>query len=312
MPPNVHLLDVNGPAHIFYEAKEFGANVDLHFVSMNAKSEIKSSAGLFFSKLTHFDSFELSENDFIIVPGLDFELLSDKIFIKNSKPFFDWLHFQYTNGINICSICTGIFLLAESGILNGQECTTHWRYTSQLFNKFPKIKLQKNRLFVVKDNLYTSAGVSSGIDLALYILENLFGSKLSADIAKEAVIYFRRSESDPQLNIFLQYRNHLDSRIHSAQDYILKHISSAFTIHDIAENVNMSMRNLTRLFKKTTGVTIGTYLEKLKVDRALHLLSEKNKVETVAKLCGYKNSNQLRTLLKKYKNVPPTDITFLN
>ena len=307
MPPNVHLLDVNGPAHIFYEARELGANVDLHFVSMSGASEIKSSAGLFFSRLTHFDSFKLTKNDFVIVPGLEFGLLSDTNFIKKSKPFFDWLHFQYANGVNICSICTGTFLLAESGILNGQECTTHWRYTSQLIRKFPKIYLQKNRLFVAKDNLFTSAGVSSGIDLALYIIESLFGSRLASDIAKEAVIYFRRSESDPQLNIFLQYRNHLDSRIHNAQDYMIKHISTAFTIQDIAEKVHMSVRNLTRLFKKTTGVTIGTYLEKLKVDRALHLLSENNKVETVANLCGYKNSNQLRSLLKKYKNIMPID-----
>lgn len=311
MPPKVHLLDVNGPAHIFYEAKEYGADVELHFVSMSDTSEIESSAGLFFSKLTHFNSFELSKNDFIFVPGLEYELLSDNTFIKESKPFFDWLLFQYTNGVNICSICTGTFLLAESGILNGQECTTHWRYISRLINKFPNIDLRKNRLFVANNNLYTSAGVSSGIDLALYILENLFGSKFASDIAKEAVIYFRRSESDPQLSIFLQYRNHLDSRIHNAQDYIVKHLSIVFTIHDISETVNMSERNLTRLFKKTTGITIGAYLEKLKVDRAIHLLSEKNKVETVANLCGFKSSNQLRTLLKKHKGVLPTDISSL-
>jgi len=311
VPPKVHLLDVNGPAHIFYEAREYGADVDLHFVSMSDTSEIESSAGLFFSKLTHFNSFELSKNDFVFVPGIEYELLSDKAFIKESKPFFDWLHFQYTEGVNICSVCTGTFLLAESGILNDQECTTHWRYMSRLINKFPGIELRKNRLFVVNKNLYTSAGVSSGIDLALYILENQFGSKFASDIAKEVVIYFRRSESDPQLSIFLQYRNHLDSRIHNAQDYIVKHMSIAFTIYDISETVNMSERNLTRLFKKTIGITIGAYLEKLKVDRAIHLLSEKNKVETVAKLCGFKSSNQLRTLLKKHKGVLPTDISSL-
>ncbi|MBL4594066.1 MAG: DJ-1/PfpI family protein, partial [Flavobacteriales bacterium] len=203
VPPTVHLMDVNGPAHIFYEAREFGADVELHFVSMNEASEIESSAGLFFSKLKHFNSLELSENDFVFVPGLEYELLSDKVFIKENKPFFDWLHFQYKNGVNICSICTGTFLLAESGILNGQECTTHWKYISHLTNKFPNINLRKNRLFVANNNLYTSAGVSSGIDLALYILENLFGSKFASDIAKEVVIYLRRSESDPQLSIFL-------------------------------------------------------------------------------------------------------------
>jgi transcriptional regulator GlxA family with amidase domain len=307
----VHLLDINGPAHIFYEAREYGADVELHFVSMTDTLEIKSSAGLFFSKLTHFNTLELSINDFIFVPGLEYKLLSDKVFIQENKRFFDWLHFQYTKKVNICSVCTGTFLLAESGILNNQECTTHWRYTSHLIDKFPTIKLQKNRLFVANDNLYTSAGVSSGIDLSLYILESLFGSKFAADIAKEVVIYFRRSESDPQLSIFLQYRNHLDSRIHDAQDYIAKHVSKAFTLYDLSETVNMSQRNLTRLFKKTTGITIGAYLEKLKVDRAIHLLSEKNKVETVAQLCGFKSSDQLRILLKKHKGVLPTDISSL-
>jgi len=280
-------------------------------VSINDTLEIKSSAGLFFSKLAHFNSLELSNNDFVFVPGLDYKLLSDNTFIKESKPFFDWLHFQYTNGVNICSICTGTFLLAESGILNGQECTTHWKYISHFKNKFPNIDILKNRLFVVNKNLYTSAGVSSGIDLALYILENQFGSKFATNIAKEVVIYFRRSESDPQLSIFLQYRNHLDSRIHNAQDFIVKHLSVTFTINDISEIVNMSKRNLTRLFKKTTGITIGAYLEKLKVDRAIHLLSEKHKVETVAQLCGFKSSNQLRTLLKKHKGILPTDISSL-
>ncbi len=280
-------------------------------MSINDTLEIKSSAGLFFSKLAHFNSLELSNNDFVFVPGLDYKLLSDNTFIKESKPFFDWLHFQYTNGVNICSICTGTFLLAESGILNGQECTTHWKYISHFKNKFPNIDILKNRLFVVNKNLYTSAGVSSGIDLALYILENQFGSKFATNIAKEVVIYFRRSESDPQLSIFLQYRNHLDSRIHNAQDFIVKHLSVTFTINDISEIVNMSKRNLTRLFKKTTGITIGAYLEKLKVDRAIHLLSEKHKVETVAQLCGFKSSNQLRTLLKKHKGILPTDISSL-
>ena len=307
----MHLLDINGPAHIFYEAREYGADVKLHFVAMNGALEVESSAGLFFSKLTHFNNFELSENDFVFVPGLEYKQISDPAFIQENKPFFDWLHLQYTRNANICSVCTGTFLLAEAGILNDQECTTHWRYIARFTDKFPAIAVRKNRLFVANTNVYTSAGVSSGIDLALYLLEDLFGSKFASDIAKEVVIYFRRSESDPQLSIFLQYRNHLDSRIHDAQDFMAKHISKAFTIHDISEAVHMSTRNLTRLFKKTTGITIGAYLEKLKVDRAIHLLSEKNKVETVAQLCGFKSSNQLRTLLKKHKGVLPTDISSL-
>lgn len=281
----------------------------MHFISLYKDSEIESSAGLYFSKLIPFYQFELSKDDFVFVPGMDYKLLSDTLFLKECFPFFNWLNKQSKNGATICSVCTGAFLLAETGVLNGKSCTTHWNYFSQFTERFPKVELRKNRIFVHEGSLLSSAGVCSGIDLALYIIEYQFGSKFAADIAKEVVIYFRRSESDPQLSIFLQYKNHLDTRIHDAQDYILNHISKNINIIDIADKVNMSPRNLTRLFKKTIGITIGNYIEKLRVERAVDLLSEKNKVEFVANQCGLKSSNHLRTLLKKHKNILPTELS---
>ncbi|WP_370444341.1 GlxA family transcriptional regulator [Aquimarina sp. AU58] len=311
IPPKVHLLDINGPAHIFYEAKEYGAGIDLHFVTINNEEEIESSAGLYFAKLSNFEKFELTEGDFIFIPGIEFQLLSDSEFIQKSKAFLDWLNIQYSNGVNICSVCTGSFLLAESGLLDGHKCTTHWKYFKEFTNKFHKVDLVNNRLFVVDNRLYSSAGVSSGIDLSLFILEQLYGPKFATDIAKEVVIYFRRSESDPQLSIFLQYRNHLDTRIHDAQDYMTKHLHTSFTLENMADYVHMSSRNLTRLFKKTTGITIGAYLEKLRVDKAMHLLADGNKVSYVANQCGLKSTNQLRALLKKHKDVLPVNFTYI-
>lgn len=260
---------------------------------------------MYFAKLSNFEKFELTEGDFIFIPGIEFQLLSDSDFIRKRKTFFDWLHIQYQNGANICSVCTGTFLLAESGLLDGHKCTTHWKYFSEFTDKFSKVDLINNRLFVVDNGLYSSAGVSSGIDLSLFIIEQQYGSRLATDIAKEVVIYFRRSESDPQLSVFLQYRNHLDTRIHDAQDYMTKYLHTSFTIEDMAEYTHMSSRNLTRLFKKTTGITIGAYLEKLRIDKAIHLLADGNKVSYVANLCGLKSSNQLRTLLKKHKDILP-------
>ncbi|MTI29666.1 GlxA family transcriptional regulator [Xanthovirga aplysinae] len=308
IPSQVHLLDVNGPAHIFYEAKEFGAAINLHFVSMDENKEVHSSAGLIFSKLIPFHQFELDKNDFVFVPGLDYRLISDEKFIEEQQGFSKWLKKQYANGANICSVCTGAFLLAEAEILNGKNCTTHWKYLSKLSQKYPEVVIKKNRLFVVQDNLYSSAGVSSGIDLALYIIEEQFGTKMSTEVAREVVIYLRRTESDPQLSIFLQYRNHLNSRIHQAQDYLTKHLSNPININQLAEQVNMSERNLSRLFKKTTGITIGTYHEKLRIDKALHLFSEGHKVEFVTHQCGLKSSNQLRALLKKHQGLLPSNI----
>ncbi len=309
VPPQVHLLDINGPAHVFYEAQEYGVELKLHFVSLDQSTEIKSSAGLCFSKLSPFDQFDLKEGDFIFVPGFDYELLSDQRFLKKKQPFLNWLKKQYDQGVSICSVCTGAFLLAETGILNDKTCTTHWKYFLKFRKRFQKIKLEENRLFTIHDRLYTSAGVASGIDLALFLLEQHYGARLAADIAKEVVIYFRRSELDPQLNIYLQYRNHLDNRIHNIQDYLLENLDRPFTLIDVAESVNMSSRNLTRSFKKATGITIGYYLEQLKVEKAIQLLSEGNKVDTVAKACGFKSTNQVRNLLKKHKGILPSEIS---
>ncbi|MEO0731955.1 MAG: helix-turn-helix domain-containing protein, partial [Bacteroidota bacterium] len=206
---------------------------------------------------------------------------------------------QNKKGVSICAICTGTFLLAEAGILAGRSCTTHWKRIKSFKNRFPTIDVKENRLFVADGNVYTSAGISAGIDLALYLLEKKFGSKLALDVAKEAVIYFRRGGADPQLSIFLQYRNHLDERVHRAQTYIAEHLAEPFRQTDIARHVNMSLRNLTRAFKASTGITILAYTKKLRVEKAQQLLAEKNKMEMVATACGLKSVSQLRRMLRE-------------
>ncbi|MCG8332292.1 MAG: DJ-1/PfpI family protein [Chitinophagales bacterium] len=301
VPAEVHLLDLSGPAHIFYEAREYGADIELHFISINKENKSISSAGLKFMGLLPFNQYQLTSKDFIFIPGMYFSTLLDKEFIADCQPFFKWLNVQNEKKVNICSICNSTFVLAESGVLNNKSCTTHWKRIAEFKEKYPGIDIKDNRLFVVDDNIYTSAGITSGIDLALYILEKKFSTSLAIDVAKEAVVYFRRSESDPQLSIYLQYRNHLNERIHKVQAFIIENIANPFTQLDIAESVHMSVRNLTRLFKKTTGITIHQYTEKLRLERALNLLAEKNKIEMVASECGFKSASQLQAMLRRYK-----------
>ncbi|MEM8937962.1 MAG: DJ-1/PfpI family protein [Bacteroidota bacterium] len=302
VPPKVHLLDINGPAHIFYEAKEYGASIDLHFISPINEDRAISSAGLKFSDLKPFDDFQPTKKDLILVPGLYFSIFSDNTFLQKCDLFFSWLRECDSKEVNICSVCTGSFLLAEAGILDHRSCTTHWKRVGAFRKRYPKIDLKESRLLVADNNIYTSAGISSGIDLSLFILETKFNPKLAADVAKEAVIYFRRGEFDPQLSVFLRYRNHLEERIHAAQEFIVQNLDKQFTQLHIAENVNMSPRNLSRLFKKTTGITIHTYTEELRVEKAKNLLKENNKLEMVARESGFKSISQLLVVLKKHKN----------
>lgn len=308
IPPEVHLLDVNGPAHLFYEAKELGADIELYFISLNNSSEIKSSAGLHFNKLLEYDVIELDESDIIFIPGLEYHVIDDDIFLNSIQPFLNWVSIQYHKGVHICSVCTGSFILAETGLLNGKIATTHWKYFEKFSKKYPNVILQKDRLFISSENIHTSAGVSSGIDLSLFLIEKFFGTKLALEIAKEVVIYFRRSSSDPQLSIFLQYRNHLDQRIHNVQDYLINNMVNTPIADELADHVHMSKRNLTRQFKKTVGITIGEYLEKLRLESIISLLSEGNKLDFVAEKVGLKSANQVRFILKKYQGILPTEI----
>ena len=128
---------MTGPAHIFYEAKEYGADIDLHFVSISDDPKIESTSGLNFSELLPFHRFQLSAKDFIFVPGMEYRLFSDPHFMESAQAFFKWLHQQYKNGVTVCSVCTGAFLLAEAGILDGKSGTTHWKYFPEFAKKYP-------------------------------------------------------------------------------------------------------------------------------------------------------------------------------
>ncbi len=297
--PQVHLLDLSGPAHIFYEAAEHKQEISLHYICLDNNIELRTSSGLNFSKLDPFYTLKLKKGDLLFIPGLESDLLLDPTFNKKLVPFFQWLKEQYSKGVLLCSVCTGAFLIAQSGLLKGKTCTTHWKYLDQFRKKYPEVQLLGNRFFVECDGIYSSAGVSSGIDLALFILEKTYGSYFAAQIAREVVIYHRRGEADPQLNIFLNYRNHQENRIHEVQNWLTQNLKVASNIENIAENVNMSGRNLTRLFKKTTGITIGQYIEKLRFETATKLLEEGATMDHVAMECGLKSTNQLRSILKK-------------
>lgn len=306
--PKVQLLDVTGPAHLFYEAVSYGAEIEIHYISIAGLSEVTSSAGMTLGSLESYNDFELTQGDILFVPGVESEMFLKEDFGLKYPDFITWLQNQENSGAKICSVCTGAYILGIAGLLDGRECTTHWKYFSDFKKRFPRAKLLSDRLLIQDGMLYTSAGVSSGIDLSLYILEELYGPVFAAQVAKEVVIYLRRTDNDPQLSVFLQHRNHIEMRIHKIQDLLAQNLSHKQNIQDLAQAVLMSPRNLTRLFKKTTGITIGDYIDKLRVELAVKLLSEDSKVQSVAEACGLKSSNQLRALLKKHLSILPSQL----
>ena len=192
-----------------------------------------------------------------------------------------------------------LFFLGEAGLLDNKECTTHWRRTDLLQKRYPMAKVVTDVLFLKSDNIYTSGGISSGIDLALSILEDWTSPFLVNKVARGLVVYQRRSSSHNQQSIYLDYRNHINPKIHLVQDYLTEHISNEFSIEKLSELALMSSRNLTRVFKNITGITILEYLTKLRLEKAKILKNNPdNTIEYIASECGFKSPRQLQRILK--------------
>lgn len=296
VPPSVELLDLAGPVQVFTEAKFYGYDVSLEFYSYH--KDIICSSNLPFGEIANYNEAELNEGDFIFLPGTDHEYLNSFNF-KTEREFFKWLHECANRNISICSICTGAFILGQAGLLDGIECTTHWRRIPELKQRFPKAIVMEDVLFVKSKNIYTSAGISAGIDLALSILEDLKGPLFTHKVARGLVVYHRRSHNHKQESIYLDYRNHINPQVHEVQDYLIDHLSGENSIEMLADLVAMSPRNLSRVFKEKTGTTILEYLTQLRIENARTLLNNPNyTLEYIAAQCGFKTARQLQRILK--------------
>ena len=293
-PPGVTGLDLIGPLQAF---KMAGDNFGRHYrIEVCALTETVPVAGnLHFSNLLPYEQVKFRPEDTLVISGCDVAVSPD--FLRSQQPLCAWIRRAWLAGVTVCSVCTGAFLLAEAGILDGSECATHWSDVDLLQRLYPKVKVRKGVLFVQAGNVFTSAGVASGIDLAIHLIGLRHGQKLAFDVSRSLVIYLRRSGEFEQESIYLQYRDHLDDLVHRAQSILIENLQEPPSLGRLAERVGASPRNLSRRFRVSLDLSIGEYLRELRLERARTLLREDgSKVEDVAKACGFNGSRQLRNL----------------
>lgn len=304
---DTHLMDLAGPAQVFYEAQQLGnAEFEIRFASLSRK--VSTAQGLQLSDLVRPEELPLSTRDFIVVPGTDFASFMEGELEEDIAEIRPWLTRQLESGVQVASICSGALILAEAGLLDGRRCTSHWKCVEYLREHHPLVHTVSDRLFVHDGNIYTSAGMTSGIDMSLAILEKLYGPVLTARVAREMVVFMRRDEGSTQESIYLEYRTHFNPAIHRVQDYLLSHTSENPTLETLSDLAHMSPRNLTRLFKEVTGHTITDFKHMVKTEVAAGLLNNPEfSMEQVAQRCGYENSRQLRRIWKRYRDTTPSE-----
>jgi len=293
--PDVQLLDLAGPVQVFDTASRLGASYKLLFCA--AKNEIKSAQKLYISHLTSLP--EASDDDLILVPGCRGILDSFHELLDNSSK--RWLKKSYKAGVQIASICTGAAVLGEAGLLDGRRCTTHWAFTSRLQKHYPTSRVLEGVLYVHDGRIISSAGVSSGIDMALWLLEQDFGPRLMSRVARQLVVYLRRNGQEKQRSVFFLYRSHLDSLVHLIQDWLIEHSTEKVSLSELSKVAQVSERSLTRSFKSAIGITPHQYQKHLRLDIARQLITKTDlTIEAVAYKSGFGDSRNLRRAWKDY------------
>lgn len=251
----------------------------------------------------HCSIEEVQQSDLIIISSATY---IDKILEMNPE-LVPWIRRQYKQGAHVASICTGVFLLAETGLLDGKTATLHWGFVDIFRKRYPTVDLQQDRMFIDHGRLYCSAGVSAGMDLSLYLVEKFCGLQAAVESAKTMVLDLGREKQTPY-DSFSAPRAHGDSLVIKAQAFLERHPTQAFDYDRLAEKLRVSRRSLERRFKRRTGFTPLGYLQRLRVERAKRMLEEGTRTfNEITYQVGYEDISFFRKLFVRLTGLRPRE-----
>jgi transcriptional regulator GlxA family with amidase domain len=251
----------------------------------------------------HCSIKEIEHTDLIIIASATY---IDKILERNPElPV--WIRHHYNRGAHVASICTGVFLLAETGLLDGKPATLHWGFAEQFKARYPKVALRHDRMFIDQDRLYCSAGVSAGMDLSLYLVEKFCGRQAALESAKTMVLAMDRQTQTPY-EYFHVTRDHGDLLITKAQDWLEKNATRKVDYNRLAQTFRMSRRSLERRFKRATGMTPLSYLQKLRVEKAKQMLEDgTHNFDEITYAVGYEDISFFRKIFVRLTGLRPKE-----
>ena len=287
LAPGVHLLDLAGPAQVFHNDL---LDYRLHWVAEEV--EVASAQGLPVRASTVWPT--LSADDLVVVPGWRSPTLSSTFALGRAT--LDRIAAHHAAGGMVVSVCAGADALGRAGLLDGRRCTTHHDVQDELATRYPKATVVRDVLYVVDDRVATSAGIASGIDLALHLVATRHGPATAAKVARSMVVYARRNGDEQQTSAMLRHRSHVDDTVHRVQDLIDAKFAVPLPLTTLAAEAGVSERTVTRLFGRATGLTPLRYQHLLRLERAEHLIGHGATIESAARAVGFEDARMLRRL----------------
>jgi transcriptional regulator GlxA family with amidase domain len=306
--PGTEILDLVGPLQVFARASDMycrehpgtRAIYSIEVVSISSQRSLMANCGLRFSAHKTFRELR-GKIDTLLVAGGD-AIEQNEV---NSEAV-RWLKRIAARARRVGSVCTGAMLLARAGLLDGRRATTHWNWCQTLIKRAPRADVDPDPIFVRDENVYTSAGVTAGMDLALALVEEDHGSKLALQVARNLVLYLRRPGGQSQFSAALSLQLTDRKPLRELEAWVLDNLNKPLTVPVLAQRVAMSPRNFARVFTYEMKTTPAKFVERLRVEAARRRLEEsQNSMEAIASECGFGNVNSMRNVFQRTLKVPP-------
>jgi len=302
---NITSLDLSGPLEAFSSAfieDSRGQRRPCYKVTIAAlgaktfrsESGLRMTAACFLSSLRHLDT--------LLIPGGSGMRIS-----ASGQRLAIWIGRNQDRIRRIASVCTGIYGVAPTGLLNGRKVTTHWRFAANLAARYPELKVEANALYVRDGKFYTSAGITAGIDLSLALIEEDFGSQVALSVARELVVYLKRPGGQEQYSEPLKFQVESTSRFSDLAAWIVGHLDKDLSVEALAGRINLCPRQFSRRFKSEFDSTPAAFVQRLRLDEARKRLSAAGgTVESVADSVGFRDPDSFRRAFAQQFGLAPT------
>ena len=301
--PGAELLDVIGPLEAFASADALAVRGSTYAVTIVAKQPgaVPASSGLTIHATADF-SATVEADTVLVAGGAGAEAAADDPALRVA------LRQAAEAGRRVGSVCTGAFALAAAGLLDGRRAVTHWNWCERLATRYPAIKVECDPIFLVDRGIWTSAGVTAGIDMALAMIERDHGPKLAVRTAQELVMFRRRPGGQSQFSVELAAASTGSRPMQDLQEWVLSHLAADLSVEALAAQAAMSPRNFARVFQRETGMTPARFVERARLQQARALLETSTKdLETIAAACGYGSADVLARAMLRRLNANPSD-----
>jgi transcriptional regulator GlxA family with amidase domain len=300
--PPVDELDLVGPLQVFQSVNRLAGRpiYAIEVVTSGNRSIVEGESGvLTFLARQRFDKVRGACDSVLLVCGLGSRSVRDAALSA-------WLRKTQPQVRRLGAVCVGAFLLAEAGLLDGRRATSHWRFGRELAKRYPGVRVEHEPLWVKDGNIYTSAGISAGIDLALAWVEEDCGAGLAHEAARELVLFLRRPGGQPQVSVSLSAQASEIASIRELQIWMAEHLSRKLTVQALAVRMAMSVRNFERVFTREVGTTPSQYVLQLRVEAARRQLERTDRgLKQVAAQNGFGSADVMRRAFVRLLGITP-------